>query len=67
MDRDLKKRLDRIEAKLDVLLDESGLESPGPKCAHCGSENVEDTSTTTPRLTCLECGRSDPSEEALNG
>lgn len=67
MARDIIDRLERIERKLDLLLLDAGVE--GQACPHCGSDQVQDTSTATvQRVTCLTCGRSTPSEEeALSG
>lgn len=59
--------LKRIEARLAIVMEADGLEMGEAVCVHCGSEKLADTSTATlQRVTCLTCGKSDPSE-ALNG
>lgn len=70
MDRDLKATLKRIEDKLDVLLEDAGLEPGGPRCPHCGSFEVEPTPDfeRPHRLTCHACRKSTtPEQEAVNG
>ena len=60
---EFKAQLDRIEAKLDALMEDAGVEPYAPVCAYCGGDRLEDTSTTSPRVTCLTCGKSTPSEQ----
>lgn len=70
MDRDLKATLKRIEDKLDVLLEDAGLEPAGPLCPFCGSDKVEPTPEfgRPNRLSCHSCRKSTtPEQEAVNG
>lgn len=70
LDDDIRRTMGRIEAKLDRLLSDAGLEVDGPVCAHCGSTNViADTCFgESERWVCGACGKVTISEqEAVHG
>lgn len=58
MDAELKGRLDRIEQKLDALLEDAGLEEVVATCPRCdGDSFVEDSAFgEQTRRVCQGCG-----------